>query len=140
VVDQADALIQQAKDAVEQARSLVRAELVSVAGLLRQPALRSLLEQGRAEAFIAEVLEAADAQSLAGLLAKRLPDHPERVKLLAKFLKRVVVKVVRLEDFHPSRTMVEPAEIERVVEEFRRFLEAAVDGDGANQRTILEIR
>jgi hypothetical protein len=36
--------------------------------------------------------------------------------------------------------MVEPGQIVRVVGEFRRILEAAVDDDGANQSTILEIR
>jgi hypothetical protein len=36
--------------------------------------------------------------------------------------------------------MVEPDEIEPVVGEFRRFLEAAMDGDGKCQSTILEIK
>jgi hypothetical protein len=139
-VDQADDLSREADEAGERARSLVRDELVSVAGLLRQPALWSLLEQGRKEPFIAEMLATTDADSLAGLLAARLPDHPERAGLLAKFVKRVVIKTVRMEDFRPAKSMVEKGEIGQVVGEFRRFLEAAVDGDGADQRTILEIR
>src|SRR5262249_22356902 len=115
--------------------------LVAGSGLLRQPALWSLLEQGRTEPFLAEVLATPDAASLAELLASRLPDHPERVRLLAQYLKRVVVKTIRLQDFRPSQTMVEPGDIERVVGEFRQFLRAAVDGEEeANQRTILEIR
>jgi hypothetical protein len=51
-----------------------------------------------------------------------------------------VVRRISMQDFRPSRTMVEPGEIEQVVRDFRRFLEAAIDGDGADQRTILEIR
>jgi hypothetical protein len=35
--------------------------------------------------------------------------------------------------------MIEPGDIERGVGEFRRFLEAAVDGEGANRHTIREI-
>ena len=139
-VDRADELIGEAKRPGEQARSLVRDELVSVAGLLRQPALWSLLEQGRTEPFLAELLATTDAGSLAGLLAARLPDHAERASLLAKFLKRVVIKTVRMEDFRPAKSMVEKGEIEQVVGEFRRFLEAAAGGDAAEQRTILEIR
>jgi hypothetical protein len=50
------------------------------------------------------------------------------------------VKVVHLRDFHPSKTKVEKGDIETVVGEFRKFLETAVDGDGANQTTILEIK
>jgi hypothetical protein len=77
---------------------------------------------------------------VAELLAAQLPDHAERARLLAQSLKRVVVKTIRLQDFRPSQTMVEPGDIERVVGEFRQFLQAAVDGEEANQRTILEIR
>ena len=47
------------------------------------------------------------------------------------FLKRVVVKTVRMEDFRPAKSMVERGEIEHVVGEFRRFLEAAAGGEGA---------
>jgi hypothetical protein len=64
----------------------------------------------------------------------RLTRREERAGLLAKSLKRVVIKVVRMEDFRPAKSMVEKGEIEQVVGEFRRFLEAAVGGDGANQR------
>jgi hypothetical protein len=95
-----------------------------------------LLEQGCQESFIAEVLATEDAASLAVLLAHRLPDHPERVRLLAKYLKRVVVKTIRLDDFRPSQALTEKRDIERVVRDFRPFLGAAVDDDGANQRTI----
>ncbi len=139
-MDRADDLIREANEAAERARSVVRHELVSVAGLLRQPALWSHLEQGRKEPFIAEVLATADAGSLADLLADRLPGHPERASLLAKFLRRVVVRTVRIEDFRPAKSTIEKAEIEQVVGEFRRFLETAAGGDGADQRTILEIR
>ena len=139
-LDQAEALIREAKETLEEARSRVRAELVAAAGLLRQPALWSLLEQGRTESFLAEVLATPDATALAELLAARLPDHPERARLLAQYLKRVVIRVVRMQDFRPSQAMVEKGDIERVVGEFRQFLRAAVDGEEANQRTILEIR
>jgi phage head maturation protease len=80
----------------------------------------------------------ADSAGLRG--GTSLPDDPDRVSLLAKYLKRVVVKTVSMPDFRPFRNMVEPGDIEQVVREFRRFLEAAVDGDRANRRTILEIR
>ncbi len=35
---------------------------------------------------------------------------------------------------------MERSEIEAIVEEYRHFLEAAIDGDGARQCIILEIR
>ena len=45
--------------------------------------------------------------------------------MLAKYLKRIVVRVLHLHDFKPSKTKVEKGDIETVVGEFRRFLETA---------------
>ncbi len=139
-VDEAGRLIETAEKALVQADSLVSSALVSMAKLLRQPALLSLLQQGAQEPFIAEVLNAPDADKLADLLARRIPADPAHAKLLDKYLKRIVVRVVRLQDFHPSKATIEKGEIDEVVGEFRRFLESAVDGDGKAQSTILEIR
>jgi hypothetical protein len=138
-VDQAEDLIREANAAGGAARSVVRDELVSVAGLLRQPALWSLLEQGRKEPFIAEVLATADVDSLADLLAEKLTGNPNRVDLLAKYLKRVVIKVIRFQDFRPSKSTVERDDIEAVVDDFRRFLEGAFARDGKDQSVIVDL-
>ena len=74
------------------------------------------------------------------LLAECIPADPSNAKLLAKYLKKIVVKVIHLQDFHPTKTKVEKGDIESVVGEFRKFLETAVDGDGKGQSTILEIK
>ena len=111
-----------------------------MASLLRQPALRSLLEQGKQEKFIAEVLAAPGDEKLADTSGRAHPGRPSHAKLLAKYLKKIVVRVIHLHDFQPSKTKVEKADIESVVGEFRKFLETAVDGDGKGQSTILEIK
>ena len=113
---------------------------VNMASLLRQPALRSLLEQGKNEPFIAEVLAAPDDDTLADILAGRIAADPGNARLLAKYLKRIVVRVIRLSDFKPSKTKVDKGDIETVVGEFREFLETALGADGAEQSTIAEIR
>ena len=53
---------------------------------------------------------------------------------------RVVVRTVRLQDFKPTKATVERSEMETVVQEFRRFLEAAVDGEEKDQTIMVEIR
>jgi hypothetical protein len=73
-------------------------------------------------------------------LAKRIPADPSHARLLAKYLKKIVVKVIHMHEFHPTKTKVEKSDIEGVVGEFRKFLEKAVDGDGTGQFTILEIK
>jgi hypothetical protein len=73
-------------------------------------------------------------------LADRIPADPSRARLLAKYLRKIVVKIIHLQEFHPTKTKVEKSDIEGVVGEFRKFLEKAVDGDGKGQSTILEIK
>jgi hypothetical protein len=138
-VDEANGLIDDAEKFVEQAKGMVRLALVNMADLLRQPALLSLVRKGEGEPFIVEVLKAPDAEKLADLLAQRIPADPANAELLDKYLKKVVVRVIRLQDFHPSKTTIEKADIEQVVCEFRQFLEIAVVGDDKSQSTILEI-
>jgi hypothetical protein len=139
-IDEADALVAAAEQAQEQAVGEVQAALLNIANLLRQPALRSLLEQGKQEKFIADVLAADTDDKLAEVLAECVPADPSNAKLLVKFLKKIVVKIVNLHDFQPSKTKVEKGDIETVVGEFREFLQTAVDGDGKGQSTILEIK
>jgi hypothetical protein len=139
-VDEAEAWVERAEQARSASKGRLRSALVGMANLLRQPALSTLLRQGEQEPFIAEVLKALDAEKLAGLLAERISADKAGAKLLAKHLKRIVVKVVRLQDFRPSKGTLEKGDIETVVGEFRKFLEAAVNGDGAGQSTIVEIR
>ena len=139
-VDEAEQFVTAAEEALDAAKGQVQGALQNMASLLRQPALRSLLEQGKQEKFIADVLAAPNDEKLADILAECVPADPGNAKLLAKYWKRIIVKVVHLHDFRPTKTKVEKADIEGVVGEFRRFLETAVDGDGKGQSTILEIK
>ena len=139
-VDDAHQLVAEAEEAIERARKVVRSSLVNLASLLRQPALRSLLEQGKNEPFIAEVLPAPDDATLADVLEERIAADPGNARLLARYLKRIVVRVIRLSDFKPSKTKGDKGDIEAVVGEFREFLETALGADGAEQSTIGEIR
>jgi len=139
-IDDADRLVAEGEEALDKAKAVVQSALVNIASLLRQPALKTLLEQGKQEQFIADVLAAPSDETLADILAECIPADPGHAKLLAKYLKKIVVKIVHLHDFHPSKTKVEKGDIEAVVGEFRKFLEVAVDGDGKGQSTILEIK
>ncbi|HQU45838.1 MAG TPA: hypothetical protein PK867_23690 [Pirellulales bacterium] len=137
-IDEAATHVAVAEQALTEAADVVRSALLNMASLLRQPALQALLEQGRAEKFIAQLLAAPSDGALADLLAECVPADPANVTLQAKYLKKIVVKVVRLQDFQPTKTKIERGDIESVVGEFRQFLETA--GDGKSQSTILEIK
>ena len=139
-IDEADGLVKAAEEAMKQARGRVQLALLNMANLLRQPALRLLLEQGKQEKFIASVLLAQSDDELAAFLIECVPQDPAKAELLAKYLKQIVVKVIHLNEFRPTKTKVERGDIETVVVEFRKFLETAVGDDGKRQSTILEIK
>ena len=86
------------------------------------------------------MLAAPDDDTLADILAERIAADPGNARLLARYLKRIVVRVIRLSDFKPSKTKVNKGDIEAVVGEFREFLETALGADRAEQSTIAEIR
>lgn len=140
VVDQAGTLIEAAEQAVQQATGAVRAVLASASNRLCQPALRSLLEQGKEEAFIADVLAAPNVDALADLLAERLPADPANAKMLAKYLKEIQMRLVRLQDFQPSKSSLEQDDLDTVVNEFRSFLLAAFRGSTDGQSVIVELK
>ncbi|HUP77724.1 MAG TPA: hypothetical protein VM260_04115 [Pirellula sp.] len=112
----------------------------NIVSLLNQPSLRALLEQGATEPFVSEILSTQTDSALATLLVERISNDPSLTKILAKFLKRITVKVVHLSQFHPSKSKLGKNGIELVVREFRRFLESAIDGDNSGQSMILEIK
>ncbi len=85
-------------------------------------------------------LSAPGDEKLAEILAERMPSDPDNARIIAKHLKQSVVRVVQLHDCKASKTKVEKDEIEIVVGELRKFLEAAVDSDGGAQNAILEIK
>jgi hypothetical protein len=139
-VDDAQEQVDEAEQVEQQTRELVRDALLSAAKLLQQPALHTLLEQGKGEPFIADVLAATDADALANLLAERLSADQKLAKLLAKYLKKIRIKIVRLVEFQPTKATVERGEVEEVVGEFREFLEKAFDHDGQKQLVIVEFK
>ena len=76
------------------------------------------------------MLTARLRDTLTDILAKCILADPAHANSLAKHLKKIVVNVIQLHEFHPTKTKVEKGDIESVVGEFRKFLENAVDGKG----------
>ena len=139
-IDEADQHIVDAEQIQQQAEQHVHSAIVGAANLLRQPALRENLEQGKGDAFIDAVLAAVDAESLAILLAEQLSANPTHAQTIAKFLKKIQVNGIRLSDFKPSKTTLEKNDVNAVVEEFRKFLDSAFESDGKQQSVVVEFK
>ncbi|MDD5368131.1 MAG: hypothetical protein PHQ40_03520 [Anaerolineaceae bacterium] len=119
----------------------VQEALLGKARLLASPALRERLEQGRGEAFVAEILDVPNPDELAVVLCLKLnaPDANGKANLLTHYLKRITVKRISLADFHPSKRTLEPGDLQQVLMEFEEFLRRQFQLSEEDELPILEI-
>ncbi len=63
-------------------------------------------------------------ECLTQLRIKAVQKTPGIVEIINRYLKRIVVKRVRIADFRPEVGTIQKEQVEKVTEEFGRFLEA----------------
>src|SRR5205814_1817681 len=90
------------------------------------PAVRERLEQGAREPLIRELLACVDLPTLQAFLIANALREPGLVDLINLYLKKVVVRVVRISDFKPSINFVERGGITDMALEFQAFLEREI--------------
>lgn len=110
--------------------------------LLRSAALQEKLKQGGQDPFIAGILSQNSDEGLKDYLVERLnqPEASEYLKSLEKYLKKINVIKVRMNDFRPSKRTLEKNDIAQIALEFEDFLKGfLVENHLDEQITILEI-
>lgn len=134
-VERAEAVQREIEEQVEGALS-------ARARLLDSPALRERLEQGRGEPLLAALLETTHWEQMRQTLAEMLND-PEKssklVELLNRYLKKIILRKVSLNDFQPGKHTLEQQDINGVVEDFRRFLIAQFGEKGEDELIVVEV-
>jgi len=95
------------------------------------PAVRERLAQGKTEPSIAGLLACKNTDELRGCLVKAVQETPGIVDIINRYLKRIVVKRVRIADFRPKVGTIQKEQGGTVAEEFGQFLEAQfTDNEG----------
>ncbi len=87
------------------------------------PAVRKRLNQGSDEPLIAGLLACDSVEELRAYFVKTAPVNPEIVDMINKYLKKIVIKRVKMSDFKPETGTIEKEQVLQVSEEFRTFLE-----------------
>jgi len=87
------------------------------------PAVRERLEQGKSEPTITGLLACKTTDKLRAYFVKAVQETPGIVDIINKYLKRIVVKRVRIADFRPKVGTIQKDQVGQVAEEFGRFLE-----------------
>ncbi|MGV8120120.1 MAG: hypothetical protein AB2L14_10215 [Candidatus Xenobiia bacterium LiM19] len=133
-------LIQEARRASEEARSHFNNVLNGKIEILRNPTVQGRLSQGSSEPLIRELLECSDAVELRAYLVKKSMEDKAFVTLINKYLKKLVVKSVRLSQFKPSNSTIEKGQIENVCNEFRDFLESQIKDQRQDKDTMTVLK
>jgi len=139
LIAEAQGWITKAQDAQESAKSLYRSQIVQRAIALRSYDMHSLLEQGKTDKFISNILSSQDENALADLLVKELSADPKKAKLLDKYLKKIRVVRVRLSDFHPGLMTFGQDDLDTVVESFRQFLGKRLSKGSDDETVVISI-
>lgn len=112
-----------AESTVKQAERLLDDAFRRKMEVFLNPAVRERLEQGRTEPAIGDLLVCQIIDELRAYFIKTVPETPDIVGIINKYLKRIVVKRVRIADFKPKIGTIQKDQIKKVSEEFGRFLE-----------------
>jgi hypothetical protein len=131
--DNAEEHFEAASKAARDAAALIDEAFRTKAAVLLTPAVRERLEQGKAEPAVAGLLECRTSDEIRRYLVHAALEDPGIVPVINRYLKRVVVKRVKVADFRPAMRSVEKDQVEEVTKEFRRFLEdrfAGCEEDG----------
>jgi len=134
-------LVERAEDLTASAKELFDADINSKLEVFLNPTVRSRLEQGKSEKVIGEILRATDVKGVRTVLVKACLEDPSVVDTINRYLKQIVVKVVKLTEFKPGLGTVERDQIPELAQEFQRFLEeeiAEID-DGGKVLPMLKI-
>jgi len=89
--------------------------------------VKERFKQAKADPIIKGLLSCESADEMKRHLIKACSDGDGFVATITRYLKKVVVKPIKISAFTPSSRTIEREKIPEIVEEFRQFLEAQFD-------------
>ncbi len=127
-------LLQRAAQAEEEAQILFNDAIEHKMEVFLNPAIQERLKQGQDDPTIATLLRCSTVNDIRAYLTKKCLEDPSIVEAIDRYLKRIVVKKVRIADFKPTINIVEKEQIVDLALEFQAFLERQLEsvlGDGS---------
>jgi len=129
--------VSQANRAQQQAQGLFDSTFNKKMEVFTNPKIRERLEQGQKEPAVASLLSCKNTEEIGDYLTAACLKDASIVDLINRYLKLIVVKIVRMSDFKPKSVTVEKGQIPDVVNEFRQFLEDRLNEDKIGKDTLL---
>ena len=105
------------------------------------PTVRERLKQGKFEPQVEKMLACQGVEELRSFLIQAVLKDPSIIQIINRYLKRIIVKRVKLSEFKPSVSTVEKANIPMLAREFEQYLEQAMEEieDGEDILPMLQI-
>ncbi|MBN2531851.1 MAG: hypothetical protein JXB88_03110 [Spirochaetales bacterium] len=115
-------LITQTEEIKNKATILFDNSLNEKINVFMNPVIREKLKQGQSESVIKSILACSKPDELKDFIINKVIDTPDTINIINKYLKRIIVKQVKLSDFKPSLSTIESKQIPIIVSEFEDFL------------------
>ena len=100
------------------------------------PTVRKRLKQGESEKVIKGLLQCDNVREVRTYLVKMCLDDPSIVDVINRYLKRIIVKNVKMSDFKPTATTVEKEQIQSLAQEFEKYLEDKLNEIEIDENTL----
>lgn len=140
-LENASAHVAEGQTLQEKAKNLFDNALNGKCEVFLNPTVRGRLEKGKTEKVIADILGATDVAGVRAVLVKACMEDESVVETIARYMKKVVVRRVRLVDFKPTMCTVEKDMIASLAGEFQKFLEQELSQaeEGGDSLPMLQI-
>jgi hypothetical protein len=86
------------------------------------PTIKEKLSQGKDDESIKSLINCKDEDQLIKFFSKYLTKDKDLINKINKFLKQLKMRTIKLDDFNPSITLIEEDQIDKITEEFSKFL------------------
>lgn len=129
--------LESAQKHVQQSREIFEAFINKKMEFFLTPAIRDLLKQGESQPAISRLLKCRSLSEIKAYLVDAALKDPSLVETINHYLKRIVIKPVKISDFKPSLKTVEQDQIKSLVTEFQIYLEDQFKGENASDSRLM---
>jgi len=132
----AHGIIGNATESASSASELFNTAFDSKLEIFLNPTVRERLKQGASEEVIKGLIQCNNLIEVRHYLVNICLEDPSIVDVINRYLKRIIVKSVKISDFKPTSTTVEKEQIQKLAEEFEQYLENKLNEIEADDNTL----
>jgi len=115
--------LDQAKRTTLKAHSIIDDAFTSKLDVFFNETVKKRLEQGKTEPVMRAILQCDTVSSLRTCLVTEALGNRSLVEIINRYLKKIVIKKVKLREFKPQKAVIEQNQIADLALEFQKYLE-----------------